>query len=49
VELYEVSACTFPAYEQTNISAREKQRDEIQKRRLQAWQEKMRERSKKWH
>lgn len=49
VELYEVSACTFPAYEQTNISAREAQRDEMQKRRLQAWREKMRERAKAWH
>lgn len=49
VTLYEVSACTFPAYEQTNISAREKQRDEIKKRQLEAWRENMKERSKKWH
>lgn len=49
VTLYEVSACTFPAYEQTNISAREKQRDEIKKRQLEAWRESMKERSKKWH
>lgn len=39
VDLYEVSACTFPAYEETSISARNQQRDEIQKRRMQAWRE----------
>lgn len=41
VELYEVSCCTFPAYEQTNISARAAQRDEIEKRERDAWREKM--------
>lgn len=49
VELYEVSACTFPAYEATNISAREKQRDDLMKRRCEAWREKMKERVKAWH
>lgn len=49
VELFEVSAVTFPAYEETNISARTKQRDEIQKRELDAWREKMKERMEKWH
>lgn len=39
VDLFEVSACTFPAYEETSISARSKQRDEIQKRTMQAWRE----------
>lgn len=29
VELYEVSCCTFPAYEETNISARSAERDNI--------------------
>lgn len=44
VELYEVSCCTFPAYESTNISAREADREEAAKRaaesaqkRLDAW------------
>ena len=37
VELYEVSVCPFPAYEQTNVSARAKQRDEIRARQLSAW------------
>jgi HK97 family phage prohead protease len=39
VDLFEVSACTFPAYEATNISAREKQRDAIVARELAAWKE----------
>ena len=39
VDLYEVSACTFPAYEETSISARSQQRDEIQKRSMQVWRE----------
>lgn len=39
VELYEVSVCTFPAYKETSISARAAQRDELQKRSLQAWKE----------
>ena len=41
VELYEVSCCTFPAYEQTNISARSVQRDDILKRERDAWRTKM--------
>lgn len=46
VKLYEVSVCTFPAYEETNISARSRQRDEIRARALTAWKEKMRSRLK---
>lgn len=46
VDLYEVSACTFPAYEETNISARNQQRDEIQKRSMQAWRENARKKLK---
>ena len=41
VKLWEVSICTFPAYEETNISARSAQRDEIIKREKQAWRTKM--------
>lgn len=44
--LYEVSCCTFPAYEETNIAARTAQREDIQKRARQAWLKKMRERIK---
>lgn len=46
VELYEVSCCTFPAYEQTNISARTAERDEIKKRELEAWRMRQKERLK---
>lgn len=49
IDLHEVSACTFPAYEATNISAREAQRDELKKRRLDAWKATMKERAKTWH
>lgn len=41
VNLFEVSACTFPAYEATNISAREAQRDAMEARKLAAWKERM--------
>lgn len=41
VDLFEVSCCTFPAYEQTNISARSQERDDIRSRNMDAWREKM--------
>lgn len=41
VKLWEVSLCTFPAYEETSIDARARERDEIRKRSQQAWKEKM--------
>lgn len=44
VDLFEVSACTFPAYEATNISAREKQRDAMKARELAAWKNLTKER-----
>ena len=43
VNLFEVSACTFPAYEATNISAREAQRADLQARSLAAWKERKKE------
>ena len=46
VELYEVSCCTFPAYESTNISARSAERDRILERKTEAWRTKMKERLK---
>lgn len=39
VELHEVSVCTFPAYEETNVSAREAQKEELGRNRLQDWKE----------
>ena len=44
VKLYEVSCCTFPAYEDTSIAARKKDAEELKKRSLEAWKEKMRNR-----
>lgn len=44
VKLYEVSCCTFPAYEETSIAARKKDAEELKKRSLEAWKEKMRNR-----
>lgn len=41
VKLYECSVVTFPAYTETNLSARKKDYDEIQKRRSEAWRNKM--------
>lgn len=46
VELYEVSCCTFPAYEETNISARAAEREDIRKREADAWREKAKARLK---
>ena len=37
VKLYEVSCCTFPAYQETNISARKQDLETIRMRSLQAW------------
>jgi HK97 family phage prohead protease len=44
VNLFEVSACTFPAYGETNIAARSAERSEIRKRELTAWKESLRRR-----
>ena len=40
VKLYEVTVCTFPAYEETSVSARKKSYEEILKRKNEAWKEK---------
>ena len=39
VVLYEVSVCTFPAYKETNISARAAQRDKLMADRLDDWKQ----------
>lgn len=54
VELYEVSPCTFPAYSQTSISARngevfedaKKRFDEAQEQKRKEWRENMKKRMK---
>ena len=46
VKLYEVSCCTFPAYEDTSISARQRDFEEINKRKSEVWKSEMRNRLK---
>lgn len=41
VRLFEVSVCTFPAYEATGVTARSAQREEMLQRRLDAWKNKL--------
>lgn len=46
VKLYEVSVVTFPAYEDTSVTARKKDYEQIQKRKREQWRAKMRARLK---
>lgn len=46
VKLYEVSVCTFPAYEDTSVVARKKDYETIRKRKAEAWKTKMKNRLK---
>ena len=41
VNLFEVSVCTFPAYEETGVSARKADFQEIQKRKAEKWRAEM--------
>ena len=41
VDLFEVSCCTFPAYEETSISARKRDAATIESRKTDAWKSKM--------
>lgn len=47
VDLFEVSVCTFPAYEDTGVSARKRDFAEIEKRKLDKKKAKLKERLKK--
>ena len=49
VNLFEVSACTFPAYKETNINAREDERATMLKREVEAWKKSKQEVLDKWH
>ena len=42
VNLYEVSVCTFPAYQETSVSARSAERDAVIAREREAWKVRMR-------
>lgn len=44
VELFECSVCTFPAYDETNVSARQKDYHDIVTRQISAWKETMKAR-----
>lgn len=46
VKLYEVSICTFPAYEATSVDARMKDFEALKKRAKEAWRAKMLEKLK---
>ena len=46
VKLYEVSVCTFPAYEETGVQARKNELDNINKRKAEAWRLEMMKRLK---
>lgn len=41
VKLYEVSVCTFPAYEETSVTARKAELAEIDRRKAEAWRSEM--------
>lgn len=49
VVLYEISPCTFPAYEETSLSARKNDVLQIRKRQNESWKNKTKERLTKWH
>lgn len=42
--LYEVSVCTFPAYQETGVAARQEQLRDIQQRQTEVWRENMKKR-----
>lgn len=49
VTLYEISVCTFPAYETTALTARHAERAAAEKRKGKIWLTAMKERVKQWH
>lgn len=49
VKLYEVSPVTFPAYEETSVSARRRDYEQIKRRDAEALRSKLKERLRKWH
>lgn len=49
VKLFEVSCVTFPAYQDTSVSARKKDYEQIRERKTQDWKTRTKERLQKWH
>lgn len=46
VQLYEVSVCTFPAYEDTGVQARSRDLEDIKRKRTEEWKKRAKERIK---
>lgn len=46
VKLYEVSVCTFPAYAETSVQARQNEYTELKKRKTELWRAEMRQKLK---
>lgn len=49
VKLYEVSLCTFPAYQDTELQARKADYANIRASQLEAWKNNLKARLEKWH
>ena len=49
VKLYEISICTFPAYQATSVEARRQDYATIRRRETEAWKNQVKERMSKWH
>lgn len=49
IKLYEITVCTFPAYESTSLSARADERKNLEKRKFELWKEQQKARISKWH
>lgn len=49
IDLHEVSVCTFPAYEETGVQARQKEVEQHKEKQLEQRKHKLKERFKKWH
>lgn len=49
VKLFEISVCTFPAYEATSLSARSAGEGAGRRRQFELWRERAQERIDKWH
>lgn len=49
IDLHEVSVCTFPAYEETGVQARQKEVEQHKERQLEQRKKILKERINKWH
>lgn len=49
IDLHEVSVCTFPAYEETGVQARQSEVEQHKERQLEQRKFKLKERMKQWH